>query len=165
MRDADWTLGAALAGAMLFGAVPALSEEYQSGDLVIDHPYAFETAPTARAGAGYMTISNGGGEAERLIAVEADFPRTEIHTTEVDDAGVARMMPVDAIEIPAGGSVRLEPRGHHVMFMGLSGPLLAGEGIEATLVFENAGRVEIRFDVEARNGEAMGDGHGEHGGH
>jgi copper(I)-binding protein len=43
------------------------------------------------------------------------------------------------------------------MFMGLEAPLAAGQEIEATLVFERAGEVAVRFDIEPR-GDA-GEGH------
>ena len=73
-----------------------------------------------------------------------------IHRTETDAAGVARMVPVEALEIPPGATVTLEPGGTHVMFMGLTAPFAEGDKIDATLVFEKAGEVAVRFNVEAR---------------
>lgn len=139
-------------------AAPALSHDYRLGDLHIDHPMAFETPRTAMAGGGYMTITNDGADDDRLIAVRADFPRVMLHTTEETD-GVARMIHLDAVEIPAGETVSFAPGGLHVMFMGLDGnPLRAGDSIAATLVFESAGEVDVTFDVVARETES-GDGH------
>ena len=52
---------AALAAAMtLAGAAGA--HEYKLGDLTIAHPYAIATPATARTGAGYLSVTNGGGE-------------------------------------------------------------------------------------------------------
>ncbi|NRB04365.1 MAG: copper chaperone PCu(A)C [Rhodobacteraceae bacterium] len=131
-------------------AIPAAAHEYKIGDLVVDHPMAFETAKTAMAGGGYLIITNTGTTADSLIAVEADFPRVMIHTTEETD-GIAKMRHVDRIEIPAGETVKLEPGGFHVMFMGLNGdPFEDGEQIPATLLFENAGALDIVFNVEPR---------------
>ncbi|MFO8125908.1 copper chaperone PCu(A)C [Yoonia sp.] len=117
---------------------------------------AFETAPSAMAGGGFMQITNTGTTDDRLIGVEADFPRVEIHTTEFTD-GVARMMHVDGVDVPAGETVTLEPGALHVMFMGLRGdPLEEGETVPATLIFEQAGEVSIAFNVVKRDIAAHG---------
>ncbi len=117
----------------------------------IENARAFATAPTAMAGGGFLTITNTGDQDDTLIGIRADFPRVELHTTEFTD-GVARMMHLDAIPVPAGETVSLEPGGLHVMFMGLRGnPLEEGETIPATLIFENAGKVEITFDIVKRD--------------
>ncbi|EBA12607.1 copper chaperone PCu(A)C [Roseobacter sp. CCS2] len=138
-------------------ATAAIAHEYKVSDVVVDHPMAFETAQTAQTAGGFMTITNTGNADDRLVAVEADFPRVEIHTTEMD-GDVARMMQLeDGIVVPAGESVTLEPGGFHVMFMGLGGdPFEVDEKVPATLVFENAGRLDVTFNVEERK---MG-GHG-----
>lgn len=135
----------------------ALGHDYIVGDLHVEHPFARATAATAMAGAGYVEIMNSGTADDRLIAVEADFPSVSLHESVVTD-GVARMVPLDSVTIPAGGSVMLAPGGMHVMFMGLDGdPLDAGEEVPATLVFENAGRLDVVFKVESAAGSA---GHG-----
>jgi copper(I)-binding protein len=141
---------AAVAAACLAAAAGA--HEYKLGDLTIGHPYAIETPATAKTGAGYLSISNAGSEPDRLIAVEADFPRVELHATETDAGGVARMRQVEAVEIAPGATVALEPRGTHVMFMGLAAPLTAGGKVDATLVFERAGEIAVQFNVEPRTG-------------
>jgi copper(I)-binding protein len=140
-------------------ALPVAAHEYAVGALAVGHPYAAATAAGARAGAGYLSVTNAGAEADRLLAVRADFPRVELHATEVDAAGVARMRPVEAVEVPAGATVTLAPQGTHVMFMGLDAPLVEGERVPAVLVFEKAGEVAVEFAVEARGDAA------EHGGH
>ncbi|WP_187429729.1 hypothetical protein ROLI_010230 [Roseobacter fucihabitans] len=126
------------------------AHEFKVGALVIDHPMTFNTAATAQTGGGYLRVTNTGETPDRLIGVTADFPKVELHTTEEKD-GVARMMHVDAIDIPAGETVALEPGGFHVMFMGLGGdPFEVGEKIPATLTFEKAGDIEVLFSVEQR---------------
>ncbi len=140
----------AFAAVLTCAASVASAQAKEPSALVIDRPFAFETAATARAGAGYMSIENGGDAADRLVEVRADFPRVEIHTTEVTD-GVASMKRVEAVEIPAGGRVAFEPGGLHVMFMGLDGnPFEVGEQVPATLVFEKTGEVPVTFEVAPR---------------
>lgn len=138
------------AGAAMLLAQGAAAHGFKVGDLEVGHPYAIATPAAAKAGAGYFSVTNGGSDADRLVAIEADFPMVQIHETETDAAGVARMMEVEAVEIPAGGTVVLEPGGMHVMFMGLAAPLVEGDSIDATLVFEKAGAVAVQFSVEAR---------------
>lgn len=151
---------AAVVGLLTLLANPSAGHEYTLGEISVDHPHIMETPPTAKTAAGYMTIANHADEADRLIEVRADFPSVELHVSEVDAAGVARMRALEAIDIPAGGSVTLAPRGMHVMFLDLAAPLRDGDRIEATLVFERAGAVPIVFEVEPRAAGGMGADHG-----
>lgn len=145
-----------LASALILSAGIATAHDYTVGDLKIMHPMAFETPKMAKTGAGFLMITNTGDTDDVLLEVRADFPKVEIHTTEETD-GVAKMMHVETLPIPAGESVKLAPGGYHVMFMGLSSQLEEGQKIAATLVFENAGEVEVTFNVETRSedGESM----------
>ncbi len=128
----------------------ATAHEFELGQLSIDHPVAYETIPTARAGAGYLTVTNNGDTADRLLEVRADYPKVGLHIIKEED-GVTKMVAMENIEIPAGETVELAPGGMHVMFIGLDGdPFEVGEAIPATLVFEHAGEIEVNFNVEAR---------------
>ena len=135
-------------------ALPAAAHEYTAGDIVVDHPMAFETPKTARVGGGYLTITNGGDTADRLVSITAEgFDEVSLHETTTDDMGVARMSHVKGIELPAGVTVTLAPGGLHIMFMGLDGdPFEVGEKIPATLTFEKAGTLDVTFNVESRRG-------------
>ncbi len=152
---------AAAAAALMLLCGAAGAHDYKAGDLTIEHPYALATAPAARTGAGYLSVVNRGAEPDRLLAVRADFPMVQLHVTETSMDGVARMTEQqDGLEVPAGGKLTLAPQGPHVMFMGLTGPLVDGEKIAATLVFEKAGAVEVEFNVQPR-----GEGADAHEGH
>lgn len=150
--------------AVLSFSTASMAHDYSAGDLDIQHPMAFETAPSVKAGGGYMTITNTGDDDDALIGVKADFPRVMIHQT-VEEDGIAKMNHVDRIDIPAGEAVELTPGGFHVMFMGLDAPLEAGAKIPATLIFENAGEVEVTFNVEPRGSEAKDHSGHDHSGH
>ncbi|MGJ8621500.1 MAG: copper chaperone PCu(A)C [Yoonia sp.] len=153
---------AVLAGLSL-AASPLLAHDYEIGALSVMHPMAFETAASAQTGGGFMTITNNGEQDDMLVAVEADFPRVEIHTTEMD-GDVARMIKIEGLALPAGETVTLQPGGFHVMFMGLGGdPFELGEEVPATLIFQNAGALDVLFTVEERKM----DGHSgmDHSGH
>jgi len=60
---------------------------------------------------------------------------------------VASMQHMPSVEIPGGGMLKFEPGGYHLMLIDLSQPLTAGDEIEITLVFENAGRITIKAVV------------------
>lgn len=133
----------------LFLAAPALAHEIVAGDLQIIHPHIPQPAASAKTAGGFMAIVNTGAEADRLIGVESAIAaKSEVHESKVDADGVGTMNHIDALEIPAGGTVSLERGGYHIMFMGLTGPLTEGEMHKATLIFEKAGRVEIEFQVD-----------------
>ncbi|WP_181705992.1 copper chaperone PCu(A)C [Chthonobacter rhizosphaerae] len=154
-----FALVVALAHAVLAG-------ETRAGSLVIDTPWARATPAGASVGGGFLTIRNTGGEADRLVGGEAPFSeRFEIHQMAMD-AGVMKMRPLaEGLEIPAGGEVRLEPGGYHVMFVGLKEPLVAGKTVTATLVFEKAGRVTVEWPVAPIGAKAPSEDHGAHQGH
>ncbi len=61
----------------------AVANDYKVGDLMVVHPVARETPPSAMADPGYKQITNMGEATDRLIAVEAAYPRVEIHDVKV----------------------------------------------------------------------------------
>lgn len=142
----------ALAAAFAFAA-PLWAHEIIAGDLQIIHPHIPQPAATAKTAGGYMAIVNAGAEPDRLIGIETGIAaKSEVHESKVDANGMGTMTHVEALEIPAGGTVSLDRGGYHVMFMGLTGPLTEGEMHKAVLIFEKAGRVEIEFEIDAPMG-------------
>jgi len=107
-------------------------------------------SPGATSTAAYVVISNPGGVAEVLtrvstpVAQGASMHRT---TTSTDMGGMTGMEMVDAIHIPAGGEVTLEPGGFHIMLDALTGTLAEGASIELTLTFEHAGEITVTAAV------------------
>ncbi len=168
---------AALAFSVLTGFAQA--HEFKAGDLVIQHPWAKATLPNQPVGGGFMEIVNTGSEPDRLVSGTASFAgEVQIHEMSTEDGVMKMRQLADGIEIPAGGTVKLEPGGLHVMFMKLAEPLKEGEMKEATLTFEHAGDVTVEFSVEsARPGGAemdhskmdhsdmKGETEGDHAGH
>jgi periplasmic copper chaperone A len=141
-------------------AAPVLAHSFTAGDLEIEHPHIPQPAASAKAAGGFMTITNSGTEPDRLIGIETDIAaKSEVHESKVDVNGVGTMTHIDALEIPAGGTVTLEHGGYHIMFMGLTAPLAEGEMHKATLIFEKAGRVEVEFSIDAATGQGDGMDH------
>ncbi len=98
-------------------------------------------------GVGYMTLANLSSMPQVLVSVESPIARNvEIHQSSMA-GGIASMRPVDRLTIPAGGTVTFAPRGYHLMFMDLTGPLKMGDTLPATLVFAGGVRVKATFAV------------------
>lgn len=141
----------------------------------ISDAWARASADGQANGAAYMTIT-GGDRDDRLIgaAVSPEVAaRAEVHETVMADdgdtdmanggtgssgtgmsgtgmsgmGGTMTMREVDAIDIPAGEDVALEPGGYHVMLMELVEPLVAGDQFDLTLTFEQAGDVTVTLEV------------------
>lgn len=129
----------------------AAARDYRAGSIVVGHPWARPTAGAATPGAGYMTLDNRGPADDRLVS--ASSPAAEavtMHRTEVRD-GVAGMRPQEGgIAVPAGGTVRLEPGGYHLMLERLRRPLALGETVPVSLTFAKAGTVTVDLKVERR---------------
>ncbi|MEF3046432.1 copper uptake system-associated protein [Pseudotabrizicola sp. L79] len=134
-------------------AHPGSAHEIVMGDLQIIHANIPAPAGRAQVAAGYMAISNEGDHPDSLIGVEVGFAaKAMLHTTDFSAEGVASMKHVQALEIPANDTVVLEPGGYHIMLMGLTQPLIVGDMLPATLIFEQAGRVQIEFMVDPADG-------------
>lgn len=137
--------GASVSVPLAAGAAQA--QEATLGALTITGAEVTAPMAGAPAAAAYMTIANAGAEPDRLVAVESAAARmVALHAAAMVE-GVAKMAPVDGVEVPAGGSAVLAPRGLHVMLMGLTAPLAEGAEVGLTLVFERAGRVEVTAPV------------------
>jgi copper(I)-binding protein len=156
------TLVALLAAVLLVGAADA--HEFTLGDLSIEHPWAPPSLAGQNQGAVYFTIRNDGDAPDRLIAVRTDAAATaELHG-HVMTGDIARMTPVEAVDVPARGEAAFAPGGLHVMLLGLDAPLALEDSFALTLVFERGGEVEIEAHVEslARHltapGETVADG-------
>ena len=99
--------------------------------------------------AAYLTVTNTGSAPDTLVSASSpDAASVEIHETSTDASGMMGMHPIDGIEIPAGGSVTLEPGAKHLMVMGLKNDLAVGDTLEVDLVFESGANVTIQADVK-----------------
>lgn len=132
----------------LLAVTTAFAHDYRAGALRIDHPWARPTVGGQRAGGGFMTLDNRAGGADRLIAASSPAAeRVELHSMAME-GDVMRMRQIDAIELPAGQTVALQPGGLHFMLMGLKQPLTLGARVPLTLRFEKAGEVSVEIAIE-----------------
>lgn len=135
----------------------------RQGDITIEGVWMRPSPMAAGNGAAYMVISNTGDTDDALVAAKFDAAEVvEIHESfmmeeggdmemegEGMGTGMMGMRPVEKIVIPAGGSAILEPGGLHVMLIGLTEQLEPGQTATLTLVFENAGEIQVEAEVRA----------------
>jgi copper(I)-binding protein len=134
------------------------------GDLEVTDAWARVMLPGQPTGGGYITITNRGSEADRLVAASSPAAgKVEIHTMAVVDDVMVMRPAGGALEIPAGGTVEMKPGGMHLMFMQVSKPFRDGEEIAVSLEFETAGKVAVVLPVRASSGAPDHDAGHDHG--
>ncbi len=133
-----------LAALVLFAPLAAAA-----GPIEVRDAYAHATSTAQPVGAGFLTVGNSGG-ADRLVGVSCACSQTaELHSMAMD-GGVMKMRKLEAIDIPAKGSVVLEPGGMHLMLIGLKAPLAEGQSVPLELRFDKAGVVKTMLRVKSR---------------
>lgn len=114
----------------------------------IKQPWSRALPPTAHTGATFVTLDNQGA-ADRLIrAYSPVAEKTELHN-HIHQDGLMKMVEVEAIDVPASGTLELKPGSYHVMLIGLKQPLKEGERFPIRLEFEQAGSVELDVIVKS----------------
>lgn len=99
--------------------------------------------------AGYLKLHNHSGAEQKLIAVSSKaFASVELHQHSHKD-GMMRMEQVDAITIPANGTVSLQPGGLHLMLFEPLTELAVGQQVELTLQFADAASMSVEAPVTA----------------
>lgn len=125
-------------------------EAQQRARVAVENSWAATTNPGATVGAGYVTLRNAARQTDTLQSASSPRARrVELHEMSMA-GGVMRMRPVEGIEVPAGGSVTLQPGGLHIMFMEIDSQFQEGERVPVTLHFERAGDVRAEFVVRPR---------------
>lgn len=126
----------------------AQAHDYTIGSIHIEHPWSREIPKGASVAGGYFTLENKGTVPDRLIGGSAEIAgRFQLHEMKTE-GGVMKMRELDkGIEIAPGKSVKFAPSGYHVMLLDLKKAPKEGESFMGTLVFEKAGKVDVKFVV------------------
>lgn len=105
---------------------------------------AFMPQPVGDMAAGFLTVENGGGSADKLTSVTSTVSDdVTIHVTEDQ-----RMREVKSFDIPAGGALDLERGGNHIMFTALKSQPRQGEKVSIELHFEESDPIEVDLPVK-----------------
>jgi copper(I)-binding protein/uncharacterized protein YcnI len=152
----DHAMGGMNMGGMDMGEHAAAA----AGDIQIKDAHARAMLPGQPTGAGYMTIVNGGKEADKRVSIASPAAgKVELHEMKMDGNLMKMRAVKGGLDIPAGGSVELEPGSYHLMFMDVKKPFAKGDSVPVTLEFEKAGKVDVTLPVGPASG---GMGHMHH---
>jgi copper(I)-binding protein len=86
-----------------------------SGELTVRDAHVVPSPAGTGPAGGFLVIENGSDHERSLLGASTPAcGRVELHRSWLE-GGVARLASVEAAAIPAGGELRLEPGGHHLM--------------------------------------------------
>jgi copper(I)-binding protein len=116
----------------------------------VEDPWVRTSVPGQPSSGAFMRIT--ADTDSKLVGVASPVAtHVQVHEMSMTN-DVMRMGPVDAVPLPAGKTVALEPNGYHVMLMGLVGQIKEGDHVPLTLTVENAKgeRETVQVDAPAR---------------
>jgi copper(I)-binding protein len=144
------------AAALLLSPAYADIKHSHSGSIEIDDAWVAAAPKNAPAMAMFMEIENEGSREVRLVsAAGKGFARIELHRTMPMD-GMMKMVPQDAIPVPAKGKTELRPGDYHIMLIGPERVPDIGERVMLELVFDNGERIHVHAPVRPRSGHESG---------
>lgn len=128
---------------------PLAMAQTATGNLSVEHVWARSSAVSSQNAAVYLTLSNHGKTADRLLAASTAYAsQSQIHRSSIEN-GVMQMREItDGIAVLPGKTVKFAPGGLHVMLLGIKQPLKSGEHFPLTLRFEKAGERQIEVKVQ-----------------
>jgi len=131
---------------LLFAAL-AMAAGLAQASVTATDAWVRGTVPAQTTTGVFVTLHS--SEESRLVAVTTPAARSaEIHASE-QKQGVMHMHALDAIALPAGQRVELKPGGFHIMLVGLTRALGAGDTVPLTFTFEDRKGKRTRIEVRA----------------
>ncbi|WP_250525880.1 copper chaperone PCu(A)C [Caballeronia sp. GAWG2-1] len=98
---------------------------------------------------GYFTLANNGDKAVTLTGVDTPaFGMAMMHKSDTK-SGTATMAPVDAVDVPAHGTLQFAPKGYHVMLEQPGKPLKIGSTIPLTFSFADKSTLDVSCAVKS----------------
>ncbi len=113
----------------------------------VENGWVRATAPGQKVAGGFMDLT---ADADMtLIGGSSPVSREfELHFMRMQD-GVMEMRQMQAIKLPKGKTVSLEPGDLHVMFIGLKNQIKPGQKVPLTLVVQSADGTQQKLAVQA----------------
>lgn len=102
----------------------------------------------------FLSLTNTGDTALTLTSAHSDSATMmELHDTVAADDGSTTMVEVDGgFTIAPGDTMILEPGGRHLMLMGLTNDLIAGDTLDVTLTFDDGSSTTINAPIREVDG-------------
>jgi copper(I)-binding protein len=122
------------------------------GDIIVLDAWSRPSPATTTDAAFYLTIDNRTDQADHYAGASSDRCGAIVpHLTTFDDDGVTSMTALDdALDVPAGEQVSMEPNGLHLMCVGLDAPLAEGDAVDVEIDFDEHPPVRFTVSVERR---------------
>jgi len=135
--------------AWLIAFLPVLGWAAPSG-VSVTQPWMRYLLPNLPA-AGYMVLRNDGNTDAALTGAASPACGMLMLHKSSDESGMAMMMDVQSVTIPAHGSVSFAPGGFHLMCMQPS--MKIGDTVRVTLSFQDGSSLAVKMPVYgAQNG-------------
>ncbi|MEZ4456177.1 MAG: copper chaperone PCu(A)C [Gemmatimonadales bacterium] len=117
----------------------------QAGDVAITDGFAYPSM--GGGGSAFLTLRNDGATEDTVASISSPGAGMVMpHTTEtVGDAG--RMVPVETLTVPAGGTLRMQSGGVHLMLHGVEPALAAGDSLALVVSLARAGPIRVTVPV------------------
>lgn len=116
-------------------------------NVAVQDPYVRLAPPNAPATGAFMVIKNNGDKDIKVVKAANPVSKvTELHT-HLNEGGVMKMRPVQAIDIKAKGEAVLKPGGLHVMLIDLKAPMKEGDVVPITLTFDDGSSKQVDAKV------------------
>jgi copper(I)-binding protein len=135
-------------GACLFACLP-LTALAGTPNVTVKNPWIRYLLPNIPAG-GYMVLQNSGdGDAVLTSASSPDCGSLMLHKSQ-DNSGMATMMGVQSVTVPAKGKVSFTQGGYHLMCM--QPKMQVGQRVPVTLNFQGGFSVLLTMPVYGASG-------------
>lgn len=139
------TLSVALAAALAIAIGSAASAD----GLTIEKPW-LRLIIKARPAAGYFTLRNGTDKTVTLTGASSGACGMIMLHESKEVNGVAKMMPVADLKVPAGGTLTFAPGSYHLMCM--QPQMAVGQSVPVTLKFADGRTLTAEFPVMGPGG-------------
>ncbi|WP_175695288.1 copper chaperone PCu(A)C [Burkholderia ambifaria] len=107
------------------------------------------TMPATVPSSGYFTLKNDGDKPTTLTSIDTPaFAMAMIHETQ-RAGSTAKMVHVDAVDVPAHGTVTFKPKSYHVMLEEPRQPVAPGAKVPFRLHFADGSTVSVTCDAKA----------------
>ena len=132
----------------LLSTILLLTSHLATAEVNVDGAYARAVPPGQMNSAAFMQLTNNDNQDLSLISATSDAAKNvELHT-HTQDNGVMRMRQIKEIKLPAEQQVTLQPGGMHIMMIGLTRNLTAGENINLSLTFSDGSQQSLQIPIK-----------------
>ena len=124
-------------------------------EVTVDEGWVRLPAAPGRPAAAYFTL-HGGKKGAILIGVSSPDARTAEMHQSMEMNGVSSMAPLTQVAAPAGGEVKFEPGGKHVMLFDLKPAIAPGATVRLHFAFADGKALDTALPALAANAPVPG---------